>query len=173
MISAYSVEDVRTAEGRAMAAVPEGFLMQRAASALAVVVAELVPAGVYGARVVLLVGPGSNGGDALWAGARLARRGARVDALLITETVHAEGLAALTRAGGRAHEVGGWGRSVAEVARGGRGRRGRDPRDRGAAGLPALAVRVLDAVPDEAVVVAVDLPERRRPGDGRAAGWGR
>ena len=63
-----------------------------------------MPDGVYGARVVLLVGPGSNGGDALWAGARLARRGARVDALLLTETVHAEGLAALTRAGGRTHQ---------------------------------------------------------------------
>ena len=33
---------------------------------------------VYGARVVLLVGSGDNGGDALYAGARLARRGAGV-----------------------------------------------------------------------------------------------
>ena len=34
--------------------------------------------GVYGARVVLLVGTGNNGGDALFAGAALARRGAQV-----------------------------------------------------------------------------------------------
>ena len=64
MISAYSVEDVRTAERRAMAVVPEGFLMQRAAAGLAAVVASLLPAGVYGARVVLLVGPGKFSVDA-------------------------------------------------------------------------------------------------------------
>ena len=49
--------------------------MQRAATGLATVCLRLLPQ-VYGARVVLLVGSGNNGGDALYAGARLARRGA-------------------------------------------------------------------------------------------------
>ncbi|MBO0827890.1 MAG: NAD(P)H-hydrate dehydratase, partial [Streptosporangiales bacterium] len=42
-----------------------------------------------------------NGGDALYAGTRLARRGARVDALLAGSRVHEAGLAALRAAGGR------------------------------------------------------------------------
>ncbi len=50
---------------------------------------------------MLLVGSGDNGGDALYAGARLARRGAGVTALLLApERAHAGGLAALRRAGG-------------------------------------------------------------------------
>jgi hydroxyethylthiazole kinase-like uncharacterized protein yjeF len=57
---------------------------------------------VYGARVVLLVGAGNNGGDALYAGAELAGRGALVTALLLdAPRAHAGGLAALGRAGGR------------------------------------------------------------------------
>ncbi|WP_129665229.1 NAD(P)H-hydrate dehydratase [Phytoactinopolyspora endophytica] len=57
--------------------------------------------GPYGARIVLLVGGGDNGGDALWAGARLARRGARVDAVLVRhDRVHADGLGAFRAAGG-------------------------------------------------------------------------
>ena len=39
------------------------------------------PGHVYGARVVVLAGSGDNGGDALYAGARLARRGAAVTAI--------------------------------------------------------------------------------------------
>ncbi|MBX4298602.1 hypothetical protein K4H04_22865, partial [Mycobacterium tuberculosis] len=58
--------------------------------------------GVYGARVVLLIGAGGNGGDALYAGARLVRRGAGVTALLLAPAkAHAGGLAALAAAGGR------------------------------------------------------------------------
>jgi hydroxyethylthiazole kinase-like uncharacterized protein yjeF len=57
---------------------------------------------VYGAHVTLLVGAGNNGGDALYAGARLAARGARVTALLLApDRAHAGGLAALQQAGGR------------------------------------------------------------------------
>ncbi len=75
--------------------------MQRAAAGLAVACAQLVGR-VYGSRVVLLVGSGDNGGDALYAGARLARRGAAVTAVLLApERTHSGGLAALLRAGGR------------------------------------------------------------------------
>lgn len=75
--------------------------MQRAAAGLAVVCAEVLGK-VYGSRVVLLVGSGDNGGDALYAGARLARRGAGVSAVLLSpERVHGGGLAAFRAAGGR------------------------------------------------------------------------
>ncbi len=50
---------------------------------------------MYGSRVVLLVGGGDNGGDALYAGARLARRGARVHAVQVGSKIHEPGLAAL------------------------------------------------------------------------------
>ncbi|WP_328705184.1 bifunctional ADP-dependent NAD(P)H-hydrate dehydratase/NAD(P)H-hydrate epimerase [Actinomyces faecalis] len=50
-------------------------------------------AGIVGAGVVLLVGGGHNGGDALLAGAGLQRAGARVTALLATEHPHAAALA--------------------------------------------------------------------------------
>ncbi|SOD84393.1 NAD(P)H-hydrate dehydratase [Streptomyces sp. Ag109_G2-15] len=102
MRTAYSVETVRAAERELMARLPEGALMQRAAAGLAAACADLLGR-VYGSRVVLLVGSGDNGGDALYAGARLARRGAGVTAVLLAkpERTHSEGLAALLRAGGR------------------------------------------------------------------------
>lgn len=105
MIGVRSVEQVRSAEEAAFAQVPEGALMQRAAHALAITCAHLLDearGAVVGARVVLLVGSGNNGGDALWAGARLAARGCRVDAVLLSDRAHEEGLSALHRSGGRA-----------------------------------------------------------------------
>ncbi|MFF5006081.1 NAD(P)H-hydrate dehydratase [Streptomyces phaeochromogenes] len=102
MRTAYSVETVRAAERELMARLPDGALMQRAAAGLAVACAELLGR-VYGSRVVLLVGSGDNGGDALYAGARLARRGAGVVAVLLApDRTHSGGLAALRRAGGTA-----------------------------------------------------------------------
>jgi hydroxyethylthiazole kinase-like uncharacterized protein yjeF len=103
MRAAYRVADVRAAEEALMATLPDGALMQRAAAGLAGTCARLLAgrARVYGSRVLLLVGPGNNGGDALYAGARLARRGAAVAALLLVpERAHAGGLAALRAAGG-------------------------------------------------------------------------
>ncbi|MFI2759842.1 NAD(P)H-hydrate dehydratase [Streptomyces echinatus] len=100
MRTAYSVETVRAAERALMARLPEGALMQRAAAGLAAACADLLGR-VYGSRVVLLVGSGDNGGDALYAGARLARRGAGVTAVpLAPERAHGGGLGALRRAGG-------------------------------------------------------------------------
>ncbi|WP_067822740.1 bifunctional ADP-dependent NAD(P)H-hydrate dehydratase/NAD(P)H-hydrate epimerase [Actinomadura kijaniata] len=97
---AHEVGKVRAAERALMARLPEGALMQRAAAGLASVCARLLPS-VYGADVVLLVGSGDNGGDALYAGARLARRGARVVAVAAGSRIHEDGAAALRRAGGR------------------------------------------------------------------------
>ena len=100
MQGVWPVEDVRAAESALMARLPEDALMQRAAHALAVHCGRMLDV-VYGSSVVLLVGSGSNGGDALHAGARLARRGARVHAVLIDrERAHRGGLKALVDAGG-------------------------------------------------------------------------
>ncbi|MEO3755130.1 NAD(P)H-hydrate dehydratase [Streptomyces sp. B6B3] len=103
--AAHRVDTVRSAERALMARLPEGTLMARAAAGLAAACAGLLgrrQGGVYGARVVLLVGAGDNGGDALFAGARLARRGAGVTAVLLApDRAHAGGSAALRAAGGR------------------------------------------------------------------------
>ncbi|WP_438487407.1 NAD(P)H-hydrate dehydratase [Streptomyces sp. S186] len=152
MRTAYSVQTVRAAEQELMARLPEGALMQRAAAGLAVACAELLGR-VYGSRVVLLVGSGDNGGDALYAGARLARRGAGVAAVLLApERAHAGGLAALRAAGGRvsADPPRDLGRAdlVVDgiVGIGGRG------------GLRPEAARLARAAREAATVVAVDLP---------------
>ncbi|OZV82301.1 bifunctional ADP-dependent NAD(P)H-hydrate dehydratase/NAD(P)H-hydrate epimerase [Micromonospora echinospora] len=100
----WRVGDVRAAEAGLMATLPTGALMARAAAGLARRCALLLAdrGGVYGGRVLLLVGSGDNGGDALLAGAHLARRGAAVEALLLSPgRAHADGLAALRAAGGR------------------------------------------------------------------------
>jgi len=92
---------VRAAEAALMAILPDGALMQRAAAGLAVHCGRLLRR-VYGARVAVLVGAGDNGGDALYAGARLAGRGARVTAVLLDpQRAHQGGLAALRDRGGR------------------------------------------------------------------------
>ncbi|MDT0346127.1 NAD(P)H-hydrate dehydratase [Streptomyces litchfieldiae] len=102
MRTAYRVETVRAAEAALLARLPEGTLMSRAAAGLAAACAGLLKPGLSGARVVVLAGGGDNGGDALYAGARLARRGAAVTAVLVTpERAHPGGLAALRAAGGR------------------------------------------------------------------------
>jgi ADP-dependent NAD(P)H-hydrate dehydratase / NAD(P)H-hydrate epimerase len=87
-----------------MAIVPDGALMQRAAAGLASVSMDVLRSSrgaVYGARVVVLAGTGDNGGDALYAGAMLAGRGASVTAIAAGKRVHEQGAAALVRAGGR------------------------------------------------------------------------
>lgn len=101
MRSAHTVEQVRSSEAELLAALPEGALMQRAASGLAHAVLDLLGGG-YGRRVLLLAGSGDNGGDALFAGAMLARRGSAVEALLLSpDRAHPGGLHALLAAGGR------------------------------------------------------------------------
>ncbi|MET8489840.1 NAD(P)H-hydrate dehydratase [Streptomyces cellulosae] len=157
MRTAYSVETVRAAERELMARLPEGALMQRAAAGLAVVCADVLGR-VYGSRVVLLVGSGDNGGDALYAGARLARRGAGVRAVLLAPgRAHTGGLAALRRAGGLVVEAGDAGAvALVEgadlvvdgiVGIGGKG------------GLREAAVPLAEAARrGRGVVVAVDLP---------------
>jgi hydroxyethylthiazole kinase-like uncharacterized protein yjeF len=103
-MDAYSVEQVRTLEEAAIAEQGVDALMQRAAAAVAATSAEVLRAGrgsVYGARVLVLVGRGNNGGDALFAAARLAWRGAAVTAVSCLGEPHSAGRDALLGAGGR------------------------------------------------------------------------
>lgn len=104
MRAAYDAEQIRAAEQPLLDRLPDGTLMARASTALARRCAALLGR-VVGARVVVLAGAGNNGGDALYAGAALARRGAGVEALLVAERVHEPGLAALRAAGGRVRRV--------------------------------------------------------------------
>ncbi len=106
-MDAYAVEQVRDLEKTVMARVGGDVLMQRAAAGLAASVLGWLRehGAVYGARVLVLVGPGNNGGDALFAGARLARRGVRVSAVSCLGTPHDAGAQAFLAAGGRWLEV--------------------------------------------------------------------
>ncbi|MCE7078767.1 NAD(P)H-hydrate dehydratase [Streptomyces sp. ST2-7A] len=171
MRTAYRVETVRAAERALMERLPDGTLMGRAAAGLAAVCARLLrPGPITGARVVLLVGTGDNGGDALWAGARLAARGVAVTAVLVDpDRAHAAGLAALRRSGGRILAVDdalAGGGSPRVWGRPGGGRNGRPALIvdgllgiGGRGGLrPPAAELVRRAAGTGAPLVAVDLP---------------
>ena len=172
MRNAHHVAAVRAAESALMAKVPEGALMQRAAAGLASVCAGLLPA-VYGSRVVVLVGSGDNGGDALYASARLAARGAVVTAVAAAARVHEAGAAALRCSGGRLVEAADpAGRTAADraiaaadlVIDGLLGIGGRGGLREPAASLAAAAERA------PGPVVAVDLPSGIDADTGEVAG---
>ena len=162
MLRAHAVEDVRRAEAAATTGLADGALMQRAAAGLAAAIVDVL-GGAYGRRLLLLVGPGDNGGDALWAGARLAARGAQVEALLLADRAHEAGLRALRAAGGRAtSELADLDSSPDLVVDGIVGIGGRP-------GLAPAAVAVLErfaGVP----VVAVDVPSGVDVDTGRVDG---
>jgi len=160
MRRAHTVEQVRAAEAALMARLPEGALMQRAAHGLAHAILDLMGGG-YGRRVLLLVGSGDNGGDALYAGAVLARRGVAVSAWPLSSNPHPAGLAALVRAGGRV--VTGHPRTRPDIVVDGIVGIGGEPglRPEAESALAALA-----GVP----VVAVDLPSGVGVDSGELAG---
>ncbi|MFC4606501.1 NAD(P)H-hydrate dehydratase [Streptomyces maoxianensis] len=164
MRTAYSVQTVRAAETELMARLPQGALMQRAAAGLAAACADLLGR-VYGARVVLLVGSGDNGGDALYAGARLARRGAGVWAVPLGARIHEGGLAALLGAGGQVADDPFEVLAGAELVLDGITGIG------GHGGLRPDAVPVARAARgSNAVVVAVDLPSGVEADSGEVRG---
>jgi hydroxyethylthiazole kinase-like uncharacterized protein yjeF len=95
----WTPEQVGTAEEPVLARTPEGALMRRAAFGAAQVALRMLAqrcGGVSGRHVVVLVGAGNNGGDGLWAGVELRRRGVGVTAVLLRpDRAHPAGLAAL------------------------------------------------------------------------------
>lgn len=104
MRAIHDVSEVRLAEDALLSRTFEGELMVRAATGLARTCATVLAESlglVYGARIVLLVGSGNNGGDALFAGAQLSKRGASVTAIPAGKDIHAGGSTVFSRAGGR------------------------------------------------------------------------
>jgi hydroxyethylthiazole kinase-like uncharacterized protein yjeF len=160
MRSAHTVAQVREAEAALLATLPDGTLMQRAAAGLAASVIDLL-GGAYGRTVLLLVGSGDNGGDALYAGAMLARRGARVEAVAVGDGLHRAGLAALLAAGGGCVEL--RERRTPDVVVDGIVGIGGRP---GLRGRAREAVRALAGFP----VVAVDVPSGVDVDTGRLGG---
>lgn len=98
---------VRDAEHGYPQLLADGTLMQRAAHAVAAECLHRLreSGGIVGRHALLLVGGGDNGGDALFAGAVLARRGVAVFALPLVHTMHQQGAHALLAAGGRIVDV--------------------------------------------------------------------
>jgi hydroxyethylthiazole kinase-like uncharacterized protein yjeF len=201
MRDSYSVAKVRAAEAALMALAPDGALMQRAAGGLASVCARLLrdsAGGTYGARVVVLAGTGDNGGDALYAGERLARRGASVTVVQAGPRMHAAAAQALAGAGGRVIAVAPHDPDATRPDLGGpAGQPGRGARDRydvghevrsaighadliidgllgigGKGGLrePYATLAQLAANVKQATVVAVDLPSGIDADSGAVAG---
>lgn len=168
---AWSVPDVRAAEATAMEPLAEGELMDRAATGLADVLAARLDQ-EHGSRIVVLAGSGGNGGDALWAGAKLMQRAgvAGLTCVLVAASVHQVGLAAATAAGCRILDAT-TGSEVEEAVAAvqeadllidgiaGIGGHPGFPEDAYQHHLAAL----IDAVPDDAYVVAVDLPSGADP----------
>ncbi len=162
-IAPRTVAQIRELERRTMETVPEATLMARAARAVADEIAATLADthhGVRGARVAILAGSGNNGGDALLAGALLAVEGANVVAIAVGGRLHESSADILRSAGGivtfaesdgdllAATEV----VIAADVVIDGIVGLGARP------GLRSPADRLVSAIPDEALVVAVDLP---------------
>ncbi|MCT1690112.1 NAD(P)H-hydrate dehydratase [Brevibacterium sp. p3-SID960] len=99
----YTAAAVREAEAPLLAAGRGEALMRTAAAGLASVCRRLLSkrGQISGSRVVMLVGAGNNGGDALYAGANLAGRGAHVTAVDVFGKMHEAGAAAFTSSGGQ------------------------------------------------------------------------
>lgn len=96
----YTVAEIRAIERAAAAALPPGALMQRAGQASANAALDLMPFSTAKARVLVLAGPGDNGGDALEAAAHLSFTGAQVTLIHFAPggTPSAERVEALRRA---------------------------------------------------------------------------
>ncbi|HEX2308173.1 MAG TPA: NAD(P)H-hydrate dehydratase [Jatrophihabitantaceae bacterium] len=153
MHGAWTVEQIRDAEKRALEFNAESDLMDRAATAVAVAAARLLrerTGGVYGRRVAVLVGAGNNGGDALYAGAWLARQGARVSAILLSpERAHPAGLDEFLEFGGHVVEALPWSELIIDGILGLGGR----------PGLQDRAAKLAELIHEAQMpVVSVDLP---------------
>ena len=173
MIRALSIPDVRAVEAAAMADLPDGTLMRRASEGIAEVAAARLEEH-KGRTVVALVGSGDNGGDALYAAHLLAEAGFPAAAVLVGDKgragAHPGGLAAAEEAGvtvvvaaddreGARRVVGG-----ADLVLDGVTGIGGKP------GLRPTALQLVEAIDEDAWVLAVDVasgldPEGRERSD--------
>lgn len=173
----YSAQQIRAAEAPHLAAGEP--LMARAAAALAYECERMLAVeglSLRHARVVVLVGGGNNGGDALYAAEALAKSGTTVELVRTSSRVHEEGLAAAQAAG--AHVLAG---DVARLAARAASSdliidgilgTGTSPDPTLRAGARALVAAIVErrgARPgqhDGALVVAVDIPSGIDPDTG-------
>lgn len=179
MIRAHSVTTVRSAEAAAMAELPDGELMSRAAQGLAEVAAARLD-DRDGSTAVALVGGGDNGGDALYAVALLSEAGFACAAVLVPEKgrdgVHRGALAEAERQGVDIVVATGEAAAVDDTDDPTTGTAGPERTDEivavvaeadlvldgivgigGHPGLRPLASALVDAIDDDAWVIAVDL----------------
>lgn len=166
-VAAYTAAAVRAAEAPLLA---EGRpLMREAASALARVVRDEL--GARPGRVLVLVGSGDNGGDALFAAAEFAGAAEGVDIVLTRDRVHRESLAAARAAGAEMRSASDICEGAADYALVLDGILGigasADPRLRGTA--RAVVEALLPAVAaGRTRVIAVDVPSGLHPDTGEA-----
>ncbi|MFN8097276.1 MAG: NAD(P)H-hydrate dehydratase [Dermatophilaceae bacterium] len=164
MLDAFAIPDVYAAEAVAMTGLADGELMARAVAGLVEIASARLRAG--GARrVVALVGPGNNGGDALYAAASLARAGFDSAAVYLDGKVHRGALAAAIAAGvvlkpvrpqSPADAAGAVVERADLILDGIVGIGGRP-------GLPDFAQPWVASIADTAHVLAVDLPSGQDP----------
>lgn len=143
-------------------------LIERAAAGLARAIAKTLP--TDGGRVLLLVGAGNNGGDALFAGAALAAAGVDVAIVATAERMHEAGLATALAAGTHpesADAAPALAREAHVVVDGilGTGTSA-NPALRGTAREVVEAVLAVLQEPAHPQVVAVDIPSGIHPDDG-------
>ncbi|TWX40051.1 NAD(P)H-hydrate epimerase [Frigoribacterium sp. ACAM 257] len=177
MIDAWTAAQVKAAEQPHLDAGEP--LMQRASEGLAREVERLLrTSGRWPAPVVLLVGSGSNGGDALFAGALLADGGCTVTVVPTGSRLHEEGLAAARASGAVVDDAARW--STIEEAGAGLRESGAavvidgvlgtgtsaHPALRGAARDVVAALLPWVTAPEGPLVVAVDVPSGIGPDDG-------
>ncbi len=174
-IVGYSAAQVAAAERPYLrAGIP---LMQRAAAGLAEVTAGLLPS-VRGS-VLVLAGPGNNGGDGLFAAQRLAQAGHVVYVLPVMGSLHVTGRAAAQEAGVNfltsgsedviVASIAGLAPDVVVDAILGTGSVGRAELRGTARAVVAELLRQRDSG-KEFSVVAADLPSGLDPDSGQAAG---
>jgi ADP-dependent NAD(P)H-hydrate dehydratase / NAD(P)H-hydrate epimerase len=166
---AATAEQTRVAEEPVLDRVGEDPLMDRAADAVAAEARTMLGGAVEGRTIVILAGTGNNGGDALLAGASLARDGATVTAVLTGSAAHLRGLERLTAAGGSTLAAEGFTEKASAQALA-----GADLVIDGIVGIgakPGLrepAASLVASIPDRTPVLSVDLPSGLDPDSAQA-----
>ncbi|WP_179758720.1 NAD(P)H-hydrate dehydratase [Microlunatus parietis] len=174
-LAAHTAEAIQAAVARTLEGRRSDTLLRRAAAALAGVCVDVLRdrrGAVYGSRVVLLVGTGHNGADALLAGALLRRRGVTVDAVLVGDKAYQPGVDTVRAAGGSlvdATTIAGRERALQALAVADLMVDGIIG-DQGVGGLRGVAADLVAAMPDGPAVVAVDLPSGVDPDSGEIHG---
>ena len=151
----YSSASIQQTESTWRATHDDNTLMQQAAFGISRRVLEILRSQygrAYGMRVLALVGPGDNGGDALWASAYLAERGVQVMAVHVGSSVHSVAQHKFSHAGGaviNAQQAVSCDADVIIDGIFGIGFRGE---------IPEPIMSLLDALRDKAPIVSIDIP---------------